>query len=93
MFSSPCAVLFALAITFQHVKGLMVKSVDGSFVPLNFVARAAEGGVAVRMHNNHDLAYLVSSYHYTTLLSADQVIGNCLDGLVLVFRLVSPTHS
>ena len=66
----------------------MVESVDGSFVPWSFVARAPGDAIAVRLTNNHDLSYLVSSYRYTSLLSADQVVGNCQDGLVLVFHLV-----
>ena len=53
--------LFALAIKFQHVKGLMVELVDGSFAPWSFAARAPGDGLAVKMNNNHDLAYLVSS--------------------------------
>ena len=96
MFSSQYALLFALAINLQHVKGLMVESVDGSFVPWSFEARAPGDAIAVRMTNINDLAYLVSSYRYTFLLSTDQVVGNCQDGLVLVFRFVSPlfpTHS
>ena len=74
MFSYLCVVLFALAINFQHVKGLMVKSVDGSFVPWSFVARAPGDAIAVRMSNNDDVSYLVSSCRCTALLSADQVI-------------------
>jgi hypothetical protein len=61
MLSSHCAVLFALAINFQHVKGLMVELVDGSFVPWSFAARAPGDGLAVKMNNNQDLAYLVGS--------------------------------
>jgi hypothetical protein len=72
MFSSQRAVLFALAISFQHVKGFMVESVDGSFVPWSFVTRAPGGPLAVRMKNNLDQAYLVSSYRNTSLLIVDQ---------------------
>ena len=96
MFSSHYVVLFALAINLRHVKGLLVESIDGSFVPWSFVARAPGDAIAVRLTNNHDLAYLVSSNRYTSILSADQAVGSCQDGLVLVFRFVSPlfpTHS
>jgi hypothetical protein len=72
MFSSQLAVLLALAINFRHVKGLMVESIDGSFVPWSFVKRAPGDAIAVRMKNNFDQAYLVSSYHYASLLVADQ---------------------
>ena len=92
MFPSLCVVLFTVAINLQHVKGYMVESVDGSFVPWSFEARAPGDPIAVRMINNYDLSYLVSLYRYTSLLSADQIIGNCHDGLVLVFCLV-PTLS
>jgi hypothetical protein len=85
---SQCALTFALAINIEHVKGIMVESVDGSFVPWSFVARAPGEGLAVRMKNNQDLAYLVSSHRSTNLLSANQVIGNCPYGLVLVSRPV-----
>jgi len=59
MFSFQFAVLFALAINLQHVKGLMVKAVDGSFVPWSLVSRAG-GPIGVLMNNNHDLSYLAS---------------------------------
>ena len=90
MFSSFSKFLltFALAMNIDHVKGIMVKSIDGSFVPLSFVARAPGEGPAVQMINNHDLAYLVSSRHYIYALSTDEVIGNCSDGLAFV--VVSP---
>ncbi|KIM35776.1 hypothetical protein M413DRAFT_449600 [Hebeloma cylindrosporum] len=52
--------LFALAVNLQYVKAVMVESVDGSFVPLSFVARAPGEGLAVRMKNNKDLAYLAT---------------------------------
>jgi len=88
---SQWALLFALATNFHHVRGVMVESVDGSFVPWSFVARApGDGSLAVRMKNNHDLSYLVSLHRYTYVLSADRVIGNCPDGLVFVARIVSP---
>ena len=66
----------------------MVQSMNGSFVPMSFVARAPGDGPAVRMTNNHDLAYLVSSHGSNCMLSVDEVIGNCPNGLVLV--VVSP---
>ena len=74
MFLSHCAVLFALVINFQHVESLMVRTVDGSFVPWSLEARApGGGGIAVLMNNHLDEAYIVSSYRYTTsLLSAGQ---------------------
>jgi hypothetical protein len=62
----------------------MVQSVDGSFVPMSFVARAPGDGLAVQMINNHDLAYLVSSHRSTCVLSTDEVIGNRPNGLVFV---------
>jgi len=53
----------------------MVESADGSFVPWSFVARApGDGGIAMRMKNNHDLSYLVSSYRSTYAISADHAI-------------------
>jgi hypothetical protein len=90
MFSgfSQCVLTFALAMNIEHIKGIMVKSIDGSFVPLSFMARAPEEGLAVQIINNQDLAYLVSSRRYTYALSTDEVIGNCSDGLVFV--IVSP---
>ena len=75
---------FALAMNIEHVKGIMVKSIDGSFVPLSFVARAPGKDLAVQMSNHHDLAYLVSSRRCTYAPSTDEVIGNCSDGLVFV---------
>jgi len=90
---SQCGLLFALAINFQHVKAIMVESMDGSFVPLSFVARApGDGPLAVRMKNNHDLAYLVSSHHSTCVPSTDKIIDNRVDGLVftILFSLAPP---
>ena len=74
MFSSfsQCALTFALAINIEYVKGIMVQSMDGSFVPMSFVARAPGDALAVRMVNNHDLAYLVSSHRPTGVLSTDR---------------------
>ena len=72
----------------------MVQSMDGSFVTMSFVARAPGDGPAVRMTNNHDLAYLVSSYGSTYMLSIDEVIGNCPNGLVFVdVSPLGPTRS
>jgi hypothetical protein len=80
-----CVLTFALAINIEHDKGIMVRSMDGSFVPMSFVARAPpEGPLTVRMINNHDLAYLVSFHYSICALSTDEVIGNCPDGLVFV---------
>jgi len=87
MFStfSQCALTFALAINIEHVKGTMVRSVDGSFVPMSFVARApGDGPLAVRMINNHNEAYLVSSYRSTGAHSVEEVIGDCANGLVFL---------
>jgi len=88
MFSSvsQCALAFALVINIEYVKGIMVRSVDGSFVPWSFAARAPGDGLAVQMTNNHDLAYLVSSHRFTCVPSTDEVmvIGNCPNGLVFV---------
>ena len=97
MFSSfsQCVLTFALAMNIEHVKGIMVKSIDGSFVPFSFVARApGEGIAAVQMINNHDLAYLVSSRRHAYALSTNEVIGNCSDGLVFVaVSPLGPTQS
>ena len=72
----------------------MVQSMDGSFVPMSFVARAPNDALAVRMINNHDLAYLVSSYRSTCVLSVNEVIGNCPNGLVfLSVSWVGPAQS
>ena len=66
---------FALAINFQHVKGLMVESVDSSFVPWSYVTRAAGGPLAVQIINRGQSvegeSYLVSLY-YSSLLIADK---------------------
>jgi hypothetical protein len=85
------ALLFDLLATkIPNVRGIMVESVDGSFVPWSFVARApGDGTVAVRMKNNHDLSYLVSSHRFSYVISADQVIGDCPDGLVFIAHIVS----
>jgi hypothetical protein len=96
MFSSfsQCALTFALAINIEHVKGIMVESIDGSFVPWSFVARDPEEGFAVQMTNHRDLAYLVSSHRFTYVLSTNEVIGNCHDGLVFVaVSLLGSTQS
>ena len=53
--------LFALAISFQLVKSQMVETV-----------KRDDGLISVRMKNNFDQAYLVSSYRYTSLLVTDQ---------------------
>ena len=64
MFSSfsQCALTFSLVINIEYVKGIMVQSMDGSFAPMSLLARAPGDALAVRMINNHDLAYLVSSH-------------------------------
>ena len=91
---SQCVLTFAIAINIDYVKGIMVESIDGRFVPLSFVARAPGDALAVRMINNHDLAYLVCSHRSTCVLSTDEVIGNCSDGLVFVaVSPLSPTQS
>ena len=86
MFSSfsKCALTFALVINVEYIKGIMVQSMDGSFVPMSFVARAPGDGPAVLMTNNRDLAYLVSSHRCTCVLSTNVIIGNCPNGLVFV---------
>ena len=96
MFSSfsQCVLTFAIAINIEHVKGIVVESIDGSFVPLNFVAHAPGDALAVRMINNHDLAYLVCSHRSACTFSADEVIGNRSDGLVFVaVSPLTPTQS
>jgi hypothetical protein len=85
---SQCALTFTLAINIEYVKGIMVQSMDGSFIPMSFEARAPGDGPAVLMTNNHDLAYLVSSHRSTCVLSTNEIIGNCTNGLVFV--AVSP---
>jgi hypothetical protein len=51
--------LLAALITIAHA--IMVESVDGSFVPWNLFPRApTDSGIAVRLKNNNDMAYLVS---------------------------------
>ena len=64
-----CGLLFALAINFQRVKGTVVESVNGLFAPWGFVGRAPTELLALRLVNNHDLAYLVSSHRRTCILS------------------------
>lgn len=71
MIVSHFAVFFALAVNFQHVRGLMVKLADGSFAPWSFAVRDS-GGLPVKMNNNHDLAYLVS---YIVVLVCFPLIG------------------
>jgi hypothetical protein len=89
-----CILLFSLATNFLGVSGVMVESIDGSFVPWSFVARASgNDGLAVRLINNNDLSYLVSSHFPVYFLSSNQVIGNCADGLVLVARTMFSSHS
>lgn len=94
MFSSfsQCALTFVIAINIELVKGIMVESMDRSFVPLSFVAHAPGDVLAVRMVNNHDLAYLVCSHLSTCMLSTDEVLGNCSNGLVFfAVSLLRPT--
>jgi hypothetical protein len=79
---------FARAINIEYVKGIMVRSIDGSSVPMSFVARAPGDALAVRMINNHYLAYLVSSHRSACMFSTNGVIDNCPNGLVFV--AVSP---
>ena len=85
---SQLALLFALAINLPRVNaGIMVRSVDGSFVPLSFAARApGDGPLPILLKNNKDLAYLVSSRRLTCAISgADEIrllIDHCPHGLV-----------
>jgi len=67
---SQLALLFSLATNFPDVEGgIMVRSMDGSFVPLSFVSRAPGDGIPVPLKNNKDLAYLVSSHRSTGVIS------------------------
>jgi hypothetical protein len=51
---------------------IMVKSVDGSFVPwTGLLARAPGDPVPVPLKNNGDLAYLVSLIHFLRVQVAD----------------------
>lgn len=70
----------------------MVRSVDGSFVPLSFVSRApGELVVPVALKNNKDLSYLVSSHRSTGVISEVDhdrlLIDDCPHGLVFVARI------
>ncbi|KDR84360.1 hypothetical protein GALMADRAFT_151288 [Galerina marginata CBS 339.88] len=56
---SPYASLLALVASVHA--SIMIESIDGSFVPLSFVARAdGGGGLAVRLKNNNDMSYLAT---------------------------------
>ena len=91
MIVSHFAVFFALAVNFQHVRGLMVKLADGSFAPWSFAVRDS-GGLPVKMNNNHDLAYLVS---YIVVLVCFPLIGYRQPSRWVgsLFRLVTRSHS
>ena len=52
--------VFLVALVTATHANIMVESVDGSFVPWRLLSRATSGGLAVRLTNNNDTAYLVS---------------------------------
>jgi hypothetical protein len=57
--------LLAALVTSAHAN-IMVESVDGSFIPWHFQPRASTNngsGLAVRLTNYNDTAYLVSLKH------------------------------
>jgi hypothetical protein len=98
MFSRICSYhgLLAALVTVAHAN-IMVESVDGSFVPWRFTPRAPTdlGGLAVRLTNLNDTAYLVSLNRFLLLQVSDlNIIGHRHYGWVIQtgWKAYTPTH-
>jgi len=74
-----CTVLAALVGV--ALANIMAVSPDGSLVPWGLLPRApGDGGLAVRLANYNDTAYLVSLFPYALFGVVDQITGNSCDG-------------
>ena len=67
----PCTVLAALVGVAQA--NFMAMAPDGSLVPWGLLPRAPGGGLAVRLANYNDTAYLVSLFLHALVGVADQI--------------------